>query len=93
MPYVNEKRNKLKLLSGPPALLIFDNFKAQTTSSFLQLLDSQNLDVVLLPANCTDQLQLLDLSVNKSKSVKTFMLAVSGLVCQEITFAIKRTVF
>ena len=65
-PYVNEKRKELKLSSDHPALLIFDNFNAQTTSSILKFLDSHNLDIVLLPANCTDRLQPLDLSVNKS---------------------------
>jgi len=62
LPYV---RKELKLSSDHPALRIFDNFKAQTTSSILKFLDSHNLDVVLLPANCTDRLQPLDLSVNK----------------------------
>ena len=66
LPYVNEKRKELQLSSDHPALLIFDNFKAQTTSSILKLLDSHKLDIVLLPANCTDRLQPLDLSVNKS---------------------------
>ena len=46
--------------------LLLDNFKAQTTSSFLKLLDSYNFDIVLLPANCTDSLQPLYLNVNKS---------------------------
>ena len=41
-------------------MLIFDNFKAQMTSSILKLLDSY---VVLLPVNCMDR---LDLSVNKA---------------------------
>ena len=66
LPYVNDRRKELKLSGNQPALLIFDNFKAQTTSSFLKLLDNYNLDVFLLPANCTDQLQPLDLSVNKA---------------------------
>ena len=66
LPYVNAKREELKLCHDQPAMLIFDNFKAQTTSSILKLLDSYNLNVVLLPANCTDRLQPLDLSVNKA---------------------------
>ena len=66
LPYVNTKREELKLCHDQPALLIFDDFKAQTTSSILKLLDSYNLNVVLLPANCTDRLQPLDLSVNKA---------------------------
>ena len=66
MPYVTRKSEELELCHDQPALLIFDIFKAQKTSSFLKLLDNYNLDVVLLPANCTDRLQPLDLSVNKS---------------------------
>jgi len=46
-------------------LLIFDNFKAQCTSTVLTLLDSHNINVALVPANYTDRLQPLDLSVNK----------------------------
>ena len=65
VPYINNKRKELKLSHHQPALLIFDNFKAQITSSLLKLLDSHNVDVVLLPANCTDRLQPLDLSINK----------------------------
>ena len=41
LPYINDKRKELKLPHDQPALLIFDNFKAQTTSS--TLLDSYNL--------------------------------------------------
>ena len=35
------------------SLLIFDNFKAQITSSILTLLDNHYVNVVLIPANCT----------------------------------------
>ena len=63
--YINNKRKELKLSHDRPALLIFDNFKAQTTSSLLKLLDSHNVNVVLLPANCTNRLQPLNLSINK----------------------------
>ena len=70
LPYVNRKGEELQLPNDQLALLILDNFKAQITSFFLELLDSYNLDIVLLQANCTDRLQLLELSVNKS--VKDF---------------------
>jgi len=70
-PYSEEKRSALKLSSDQPALLIFDNFKAQCTSSLLSLLDSHNVNVVLVPPNCTDRLQPLDLSVNKAASIES----------------------
>ena len=47
-------------------MLIFDNFKAQITSSLLTLLDSHYVNIVLIPANCTDRLQPMDLSINKA---------------------------
>ena len=48
------------------ALLIFDNFKGQCTEAILKLLDENNVSVVLIPPNCTDRLQPLDVSINKS---------------------------
>ena len=56
----------MKLGNDQPALLIFDNFKAQCTSPLLCLLDSHNINIVLIAPNCTDRLQPLDLSVNKA---------------------------
>ena len=53
------------MLPDQRALCIFDNFKAQLTSDVLQLLKDSFIDTVFVPANCTDQLQPLDLSVNK----------------------------
>jgi len=53
------------------ALLTFDNFKAQYMPTILTLLDQSNINVVLVPASCTDRLQLLGLSVNKP--VKSFL--------------------
>ena len=64
--YIQEKRTALQLSSEQPALLIFDNFKAQCTSSVLTLLDKHNVNVAVIPPNCTDRLQLLDLRVNKA---------------------------
>ena len=65
-PYLQNKRAKLKLTDDHHALCIFDNFKGQLTDDVLQLLKQSFIDVVFVPPNCTDQLQPLDLSVNKS---------------------------
>ena len=66
LPFIHGKRKQLKLADDYPPLLTFDNFKAQCTPAILTLLDQNNINVVLIPPNCTDHLQLLDLSVNKS---------------------------
>ena len=71
IPYVERKRKELKLAADQPALAIFDVFKAQQTEDILTLLEEHNIHVVSVPANCTDRLQPMDLSVNKS--VKEFM--------------------
>ena len=42
-----------------------DVFKAHRCEEVLQKLEECNVAVVFVPANCTDQLQPLDLSVNK----------------------------
>ena len=64
-PYLQKKKAELQLEPGHPALLLFDNFKAQCTEDILKLLDAKNIDVVIISANCTDRLPL-DLSVNKA---------------------------
>ena len=71
LPYVKKKREDLLLSIDYPALVIFDNFKGQCTTELLRMLDSNNINVILIPANCTDRLQPLDISVNKS--VKEFL--------------------
>ena len=60
--YIKKTRQELKLADDHHALCIFDNFKCQLTDDVLQLLEESYIDIV----NCTDQLQLLDLSINKS---------------------------
>ena len=48
-----------------PGVVIMDNFKGQVTEKVTTLLEKCNLHVCLLPANTTDLLQLMDISVNK----------------------------
>ena len=59
-------RSRIGLEDDHPALAIFDNFKGQITVDIMQLLEEQNVHVVKLPPNCTDRLQPMDLSVNKT---------------------------
>ena len=40
-------------------------FRGQQTPAFRELLENNNIDHVNVPANCTDNLQTLDISVNK----------------------------
>jgi len=48
-----------------PALVLFDNFQQYTTELFT-ILDNNDTNFVLIPAYCTDHLQLHDISVNKA---------------------------
>ena len=59
-------RCELFLSQDQPALVIFDRFKAQCTEKILSLLDKNNIRIAVVPANCTDRLQPLDVSVNRS---------------------------
>ena len=69
LPYVNTKREELVLPSSYPALVVYDRFKGQYTDDVLQILKENHIDTLLIPASCTDLLQPLDVSVNKSAKV------------------------
>ena len=62
VPFVMEKRQKLKLDSASLAAAIFDNLRGQTTVTILSLLRAIPIQ---LPANCTDEPHPLDISINK----------------------------
>ena len=66
LPYVTSPHKNLQLSDSFPALVLFDHFKAQLTERVLNILDFHNILVIDVPANCTDRLQPLDVSVNKS---------------------------
>ena len=54
LPYIQQKRECLKLVPEYPAVVLFDNFSGQCTE---EMLDANNINCVIIPANCTDQLQ------------------------------------
>ena len=73
IPYIQQTRKELGLADDHPALAIFDVhiFKGQTTEALYDILEQNNIFVIKIPANCTDWLQPMNLSINKA--VKDFM--------------------
>ena len=64
LPYLEEKKASLGLPASQLSLVIFDEFKGQVTDKVLSLLQT-NVSYIIVPSNCTDTLQLLDVSMNK----------------------------
>ena len=69
VPYIEKIRQTSKRADNYPALLLFDNFKAQCTQELLTLLNDNFINVLLIPPNCTDRLQPMDISVNKPAKI------------------------
>ena len=65
VPYVEEKC-KAHGKPNQTALAIFDEFKGQVIDGVYNLLNNHNIQVIKIPPNCTDWLQPMDLSINKS---------------------------
>lgn len=78
MEVVGERLGK----KNQAALAIFDHFKGQLTPKRTDCLENHNIQSVFVPACCTDRLQTLDISVNKSAKA-FFKITVSDLVCRE----------
>ena len=86
-PYIDHKKQELNLDPDHPALVIFDRFRAQCTSAILTLLEDKKVRVAIVPINCTDQLQPLDVSVNKAVKDhlrKQFQDWYSDQVCKQL---------
>jgi hypothetical protein len=64
LPYIENVREQLHSPRAP-ALAIMDNFKGQITNAVNELLEDNDIHTCHLPPNTTDQLQPMDLSVNK----------------------------
>lgn len=77
-------KKKKRFVFGFP---VSDRFKAQCTFSILSLLDDNNICLVIVPPNCTDRLQPLDVSVNKSAKEfirKQFQQWYADEVCKQL---------
>ena len=66
LPYVARVKEEKNLPADQPALVIFDVFRGHRVEDVETVLEDNKLLSVLVPSNCTDLLQPLDLSTNKA---------------------------
>ena len=72
-PYMDDARKRSGLSPTHTELVILNHLKGKTTQKVINLLEKHYLMYVLVPANYTNWLQPLDVSVNQS--AKHFMRA------------------
>ena len=65
VPFVDSTRQRLELPENQPALAIFDHFKGQLIKAITTKLEDKFIHSVIIPPNCTGELQSMDISVNK----------------------------
>ena len=65
VPFIASTRALLGVDNKQAALAIFDCFRGQVTEQVVSVLSESNIHSVIVPPNCTDRLQPLDLTVNK----------------------------
>ena len=64
VPYIQNQRKTLRLDADYPAILIADVFKGQITPAVLNMVKASSIFHTKVPANTTNLLQPLDLTVN-----------------------------
>ena len=69
-PYLSKKKKELGLPDSQKALLIWDDFKAQSTEDEMEELETQGIKDVPVPKNMTHLLQPLDLTTNAVKNIE-----------------------
>ena len=85
LPYVERTKKEHNLPASQKALLILDIFKAHRTHDVIHHLEKNNVVVRYVPANCTSELQPLDLSVNgafKKRNKQKFTTWYADRVCK-----------
>ena len=66
VPYIKKVREAKSLPSNQKSLLIWDAFKAQSTTKVSDVLSNHGIETVMVPKNMTHLLQPLDLTTNGS---------------------------
>lgn len=86
-PHADKVRQQLDLPPSQRALLIFDVYAAHRTPDVIEEIGNNGFELVYVPANCTSELQPLDLSVNaplKESCKSAFSDWYAGEVCSAI---------
>lgn len=65
LPYIEQVKDDLDLPLKQKSLCIFDVFRAQISDEIMDFLKEKFIIPVMVPANCTDKLQPMDLSIQK----------------------------
>lgn len=79
LPYIEQVKDDLDLPLKQKSLCIFDVFRAQISDEIMDFLKEKSIIPVMVPANWTDKLQPMDLSIQKP--AKDFIKkTISGMV-------------
>ena len=94
LPYITTTRAKCKMDATQPALVLFENFPWPVYREDSFKTRGISVCVVIIPANCTDHLQPLDLSVNKAAKdflCTQFINWYADQICSQLQLGVNRT--